>query len=105
MVNVNKKTTILISSIVFLLATLGIWGKLDEIFVLIFGIIAVIFTGIISIIPALIFIGIYLIPLLVAVQRKHSNKTPIILVSIFFGWTIIGWIIALIWATTDNTNL
>lgn len=45
----------------------------------------------------------YLIPTFIAAGRKHSNSTAIFIVNLFFGWTFIGWIIALIWASTDNT--
>jgi hypothetical protein len=45
-----------------------------------------------------------LIPWFIAVMRGHNNKTPIFLVCFFLGWTIIGWIIALVWAFSDNTR-
>ena len=35
-------------------------------------------------------------------------QTPLavtcLLVNAFFGWTLIGWIVALIWAYTSNTR-
>lgn len=46
----------------------------------------------------------YFLPSVVAVNRKHKNRTPIILVNIFFGWFVVGWIVALIWAFTANTE-
>lgn len=30
--------------------------------------------------------------------RKHPNVLPMVMVNIFLGWTIIGWIAAFIWA-------
>jgi len=48
---------------------------------------------------------VYLFPSVLAQHRKHANLTPIVLVNIFFGWTIGGWFIALIWATTSNTKV
>jgi uncharacterized RDD family membrane protein YckC len=45
-----------------------------------------------------------LLPFMIAVARGHSNKAPIFLVCFFFGWTVVGWVIALIWAFTDNTQ-
>ena len=44
-----------------------------------------------------------LIPFMIALMRGHNNKVPIFLVCFFFSWTCIGWIIALIWAFSDNT--
>ena len=50
----------------------------------------------------LIAIGIYFLPSIVAVNRNHRNRVPIILVNVFFGWSFIGWVIALIWSFTAN---
>jgi hypothetical protein len=38
------------------------------------------------------------LPALVAKFRRHPNTAAIFLVNLFFGWTFIGWVIALIWA-------
>ncbi len=38
------------------------------------------------------------LPTLVARSRHHPNTAAIFLVNLFFGWTFIGWVIALIWA-------
>lgn len=46
----------------------------------------------------------YFLPFLIAWRRNHRNETPIGLTNLLLGWTIIGWIIALIWATTDNVE-
>jgi len=40
----------------------------------------------------------YLIPWVIAVYRRHSKAGAIFTVNFFFGWTIAGWIVALIWA-------
>lgn len=49
-------------------------------------------------------IAVYFVPAMVAKKRNHSNATPVFLVNLFLGWTVIGWIAALIWANTDNAN-
>lgn len=36
-----------------------------------------------------------------AVGRKSPRVAAIFLANLFFGWTIIGWIISLIWATAE----
>jgi len=46
--------------------------------------------------------AIYFIPSVVAGYGKHPNTTPIFILNLTLGWTIIGWIGALIWATTKN---
>jgi hypothetical protein len=40
------------------------------------------------------------LPTLVARSRKHPNMLAIFLVNLLFGWTFIGWMIALVWACT-----
>jgi T4 superinfection immunity protein len=40
------------------------------------------------------------LPTLVARFRRHPNAFPIFLVNLFFGWTFVGWLIALVWAST-----
>ena len=44
----------------------------------------------------------YFAPSLVAYERRHNNLAAIIATNIFLGWTAIGWVIAIIWAFTDN---
>lgn len=40
----------------------------------------------------------YLLPAIVAYLRKHPRPLLILALSILFGWTIIGWLILLVWA-------
>ncbi len=41
---------------------------------------------------------IYFIPTIVAKKKKHDNKTAITLLNIFLGWTLVGWVVSLVWA-------
>jgi len=59
------------------------------------------FAGILILATAFL---IYWVPSLIARRRNHSNLFSIALVNLFFGWTLIGWFIALIWAATDNVK-
>jgi hypothetical protein len=47
---------------------------------------------------------IYFLPTFVASNRKHVNGTSIFLVNLFLGWTFLGWVIALVWASSANTE-
>ena len=40
----------------------------------------------------------YFLPSIIG--REKRDATGIILLNLFFGWTVIGWVIALIWACT-----
>ena len=43
----------------------------------------------------------YFIPYLVANKKGHPQETAIFILNLFAGWTIIAWIIALVWAFTQ----
>jgi hypothetical protein len=45
--------------------------------------------------------GLYFLPAIIAFARHHQNKVPIALVNLFFGWSGLGWIVALIWTFTS----
>lgn len=46
----------------------------------------------------------YFLPSVIASSREHKNKPAIVVLNLFLGWTGLGWIVALIWAFTDNTK-
>ena len=45
-------------------------------------------------------IVIYFIPALNASRREHSNSVAIFLLNLFLGWTLIGWVAALVWSAS-----
>jgi len=52
---------------------------------------------------ALIFVGsmiLYFVPTIVANAREHHNSGAITILNLLLGWTLLGWIIALVWAAT-----
>ena len=40
----------------------------------------------------------YWIPTAVAITRKHPQWVAILILNLFAGWTIIGWVAAIVWA-------
>ncbi|WP_152545509.1 superinfection immunity protein [Pseudomonas chlororaphis] len=46
--------------------------------------------------------AIYFLPTFVASNRKHVNGTSIFLVNLLLGWTFLGWVVALVWASSAN---
>ena len=44
----------------------------------------------------------YFIPTLIAVFRKHEKAVQIFLLNIFLGWTLVGWVVALIWSVKNE---
>lgn len=45
---------------------------------------------------------VYFIPAIVASHKKHKQQTAICILNLVFGWTVLGWLIALIWACTND---
>lgn len=43
-------------------------------------------------------LGIYFLPAIVAMARGHHQIGAIIILNTFLGWTLLGWIIPLVWA-------
>ncbi|WP_372587378.1 superinfection immunity protein [Aeromonas veronii] len=49
-------------------------------------------------------VAVYFLPLIMAVKRNHRNTAPIAMLNLLLGWTVLGWIGALIWSLTANTE-
>ena len=49
-------------------------------------------------------IGLYFLPIIVAAVRRRKNMLGIVLLNILAGWTVIGWIISLVWSLTGDTQ-
>lgn len=47
---------------------------------------------------------VYLLPTIVSAKRKHANRTAICVLNLLLGWTFLGWVVALVWATTANVD-
>lgn len=55
-------------------------------------------STIISVIIFLIAVGLYFLPTIIAAARRLPDVIQVALLNFFLGWSVIGWIIALIWA-------
>lgn len=42
----------------------------------------------------------YVLPAFIAALRRHHNAGAITMMNILLGWTVLGWIAALIWSVT-----
>jgi hypothetical protein len=40
----------------------------------------------------------YFLPSLIALARSKRNLLAIFLLNCFLGWTLVGWVVALVWA-------
>jgi hypothetical protein len=47
----------------------------------------------------------YFLPSIIALARSKRDITAILLLNVFLGWTMIGWVVALIWAVKTDVPM
>lgn len=55
------------------------------------------------VIGAMVF-PVYFLPAMVAARRRHANRGAICTLNLLLGWTMVGWVIAMVWSMTANTQ-
>jgi T4 superinfection immunity protein len=45
---------------------------------------------------------IYFLPTILAFARNKRDTSAILLLNLFLGWTMIGWVVALVWAVKTD---
>jgi hypothetical protein len=48
--------------------------------------------------------GIYFLPTFAAMNRGSLNYPAVLIINVFFGWTLVGWAVALALAASGNTK-
>jgi hypothetical protein len=54
----------------------------------------------ITIIVVTISLFLYFLPSAVSSARDHHNHLAIFMLTLFLGWTLLGWVLSLVWACT-----
>lgn len=49
-------------------------------------------------------IAMYFLPWLIALSRQHNSCAGIFLVNLILGWTVLFWIVCLVWSLSTNTR-
>jgi len=52
--------------------------------------------GFVWLLILLVIIAIYFIPTIIAYDNKTNNRTQVLIINIFLGRTLIGWVVALV---------
>jgi hypothetical protein len=47
-------------------------------------------------------VALYFLPTIIGASRHKANLIGIFLVNFFLGWSVIGWVIALVWAVSTE---
>ena len=55
-----------------------------------------------AVVIPLIYIVAYLLPTIVAAARSKDNLLAIAALNILLGWTLLGWVVSLVWALTKD---
>jgi hypothetical protein len=50
----------------------------------------------------LILAGMYFLPTIIAFNRNRNNKGAIFVLNLFLGWTVIGWVVSMVWAVSSS---
>lgn len=54
--------------------------------------------GLLEILLAVLIFTVYFLPTLIAFLRQHKNKLAIFLLNLLLGWTVLGWVVSLVWS-------
>ena len=57
-------------------------------------------TGLTLVVFMVFSVVVYFLPLVIAFYRKHPQILAIGLLNLFGGWTVLGWVGALVWSAT-----
>jgi hypothetical protein len=61
------------------------------------------FTGwLLGVILACIALLIYFLPTLISLARRTAHSLGIFLINLFLGWSVIFWVLTLLWALIDR---
>lgn len=55
----------------------------------------------VGIVIFILVLGLYFLPTITAMRRKKKNDGVILLINLLVGWTVVGWLIALVMATSE----
>lgn len=56
--------------------------------------------GLVGLFLVILLLVLYFLPGIIASARSHHNALAIWVLTLFLGWTALGWIAALVWAFT-----
>ena len=49
-------------------------------------------------------LALYFLPAIVATQRRHRQRLAVSVTNLLLGWTLVGWVAAMIWACTADVE-
>jgi len=55
-----------------------------------------------ALVALFLLLGGYFLPFIIALVREHPRKGAIFVLNLFAGWTLFGWVAAMVWALISN---
>jgi hypothetical protein len=52
-----------------------------------------------------VFVFFYFLPTIIAFSKQKYQKIALLFTNLFFGWTILGWVICFIWAVMNDAKV
>lgn len=52
----------------------------------------------------IVFFIVYFLPAIIAKNKRKENENKIFINNMLYGWTVIGWVICLVWALRDSVK-
>jgi len=52
----------------------------------------------------ILLVVLFFLPNIVAYSRGHNSAHAILALNILLGWTVLGWVVAMVWALTGNVT-
>ncbi len=49
-------------------------------------------------------LALYFLPTIIAIHRDHRNAMALATLNLFLGWTLVGWVISLVWSLLANVS-
>jgi len=53
---------------------------------------------VLGLLAVILIFTLYFLPSLIAFIRQHKNKLAIFLLNLLLGWTVLGWVVSLVWS-------
>ena len=54
--------------------------------------------GIFGLVMLVVMLAVYFVPWIIAGYRQHPNMAGIAVLNVFLGWSLLGWVAALVWS-------
>ena len=55
----------------------------------------------IFVVIAVVCLVFYFLPTIIAFKKERDNKVSILALNLFLGWSLIGWVVSLVWALKE----